>query len=219
MTEHLPFDLLNDFVDHALSADGRAWAAAHLEGCARCRRRLARLRTVVAAAPGLREPEPPPANAWPDIRDRIERMKQVSFPRPGVAPRRARLVRYSAAAVMFVVASSAVTTLVVRRRFQDPSPSPTVAAIPADFVPVERRYLNTARELEGSLSAVERTLPRATVQQVRRSLGVIDSAITEARSALASDPESSVMRDILGKRYEEKLEFLRQAAALSTGVE
>jgi hypothetical protein len=163
--------------------------------------------------------EPAPENAWPEIRGRIERTKHVSFPRPGVAPARARLVRFSAAAVMLVVVSAAVTTLVVRRQSPDPGRIPTVTALPADFVPVERRYLSTARELEGSLSVAERKLPTATVRQVRRSLGVIDSAITEARSALASDPESSVMRDILGKRYEQKLEFLRQAAALSAGDE
>ena len=55
MTEH-PESLLSAFLDLALAPDDRAGVTAHLDGCARCRARLADLRTtsrLVGALPPL----------------------------------------------------------------------------------------------------------------------------------------------------------------------
>jgi anti-sigma factor RsiW len=226
MSEHLTFDTLNEFVDDALSAGARSRAAAHIERCAECRHTVSRLRSVIAAAPGLRQPKPAPPQAWPTIQARIEQSKHVSLPYS--APRQLRRRPFPlAAAVVLFVASAALLTFVALRRSPGPSvvavatPSvrQTTAALPADFAEVERRYLVTARELEGSLNEAEAKLPTETVQQVRANLGVIDSAITEVRSELVRDPANNVMRDILGKSYEQKLDFLRRASALSNGAE
>jgi hypothetical protein len=53
-----------------------------------------------------------------------------------------------------------------------------------------------------------------TVAAIQRSLGVIDTAITQARAALASDPASAFLNKRLNDAQNKKVELLRTAAML-----
>ncbi|HEX2779347.1 MAG TPA: hypothetical protein VHM30_07600, partial [Gemmatimonadaceae bacterium] len=53
-----------------------------------------------------------------------------------------------------------------------------------------------------------------TVQTIEKSLAVIDTAITQARSALAADPASRFLNDQLTHALDKKVELLRTAALL-----
>ena len=56
----------------------------------------------------------------------------------------------------------------------------------------------------------------ATVRTVERALTVIDSAIAEARAALAADPANAALIDILSAHYERKVDLLQRATELSS---
>ena len=53
-----------------------------------------------------------------------------------------------------------------------------------------------------------------TVAAIQRSLGVIDTAITQARAALAADPASAFLNKRLNDAQNKKVELLRTAAML-----
>jgi hypothetical protein len=89
------------------------------------------------------------------------------------------------------------------------------ASFPADLRAVERDYATTIRELTEGLDAERAHLAPETVAAVERSLAVIDSAIVEARSALARDPANVILRDLFSRNYQQKVELLRRATALT----
>jgi hypothetical protein len=61
-------------------------------------------------------------------------------------------------------------------------------------------------------------LSPATVRVVERSLATIDTAIAEARAALASDPANRSLVEILSANYERKVELLQRATELSSSL-
>jgi hypothetical protein len=86
-------------------------------------------------------------------------------------------------------------------------------ALPASLVQLERGYLETVGELTEALNASRGKLAPETVRAVERSLRVIDDAIAEARDALMRDPASALLRDLLSKNYQQKVDLLRRASA------
>ena len=92
----------------------------------------------------------------------------------------------------------------------------TPVALPAGLAATESSYRRTADELQLALETARSSLAPATVATVERSLRVIDSAIVEARTALALDPNNQVLADILASNYERKLDLLRRAAELTS---
>jgi CHASE3 domain sensor protein len=81
---------------------------------------------------------------------------------------------------------------------------------------VDMNYVETVASLRETLDSQRGVLAPSTVRTVDRALAVIDSAIAEARAALASDPANSALVDILSAHYERKVELLQRAAELST---
>lgn len=217
---HLTWEQLNDYADGAIAPDARAEAARHLDSCAECRDTVARLRSLLSTAKAVPAAIDPPADAWPAISGKIERGKVVTLPyalRPSSYGRPARL---AVAAILLVVASSAVTVQVLRRSAAQPNVGPTFTdaalpdtlALPASLVRMERGYLKTVDELTAALNESRAKLAPETVRVVERNLKIIDDAISEARAALSRDPASEVLRDVLSKNYQQKVDLLRRAS-------
>jgi hypothetical protein len=91
-------------------------------------------------------------------------------------------------------------------------PTPT----PELHLAVERSYSATLAELRRTLDTQGATLSPATVRVLERSLATIDTAIAEAREALATDPANEVLVRILSANYERKVELLQRATELSS---
>jgi hypothetical protein len=131
--------------------------------------------------------------------------------------------RLAAAAVFLGVASSAVTVLVVNRtntpavtvsaQPPDGASGVRLVALPPELAATERGYLTTVDELTATLQESHALLAPETVQAVERSLRVIDAAIAEAREALLNDPSSLMVRDLLRRGYEQKVDLLRRTTA------
>ena len=91
----------------------------------------------------------------------------------------------------------------------------TAPATLAEFTAVEKDYIVTADRLSQLLAAHEAQLAPATVATLKESLRIIDSAILEARRALAADPANSALVEMLSGSYEKKLDLLRRTTEMA----
>ena len=69
-------------------------------------------------------------------------------------------------------------------------------------------------DLERVLDQGRGRLDTTTVRVIERNLATIDSAIAQARRALAADSANVYLNSHLAQTMQRKLELLRQAAAL-----
>ena len=237
--QHIEFDILNDYIDDRLGIPERRVIEEHLRTCAECSAELADLRLLLDDVARLPKSVLPTDELWTDIRGSIERSKEIVLPvahvtTPGVQGGRQR-VRFrdtraflAVAAVLLVVLSSGITTLVLRnqnigaysriadrdRRIDQNLGAPSV--LPASFMVAEGKYVSTIDELRTAFEAQRDRLSPTTVKTVDHSLAVIDSAIQEARTALLADPGNRTLVDLLSASYQRKLDLLRRTSELTT---
>ena len=225
MTDHLAFDQLCDLYDRALDTAGAASAHVHLTSCAECASRHAELSMLGAAATALPRAIAPPEDLWAGIRDQLTPRRST-----GLAPLRGwRLGQLAAAAVVIAVASSAMTTLVLRG-YPEATPSQTAGAVsaasrapsetrlaelPTRLAQTEHGYAQSVAALQRTLDERRDSLVPSTVATVERSLRVADSAIAEARMALAHDPANRALVALFASNYQRKIDLLRRATELA----
>ena len=221
MTTHMSWETINDLADGRLSATERTGALAHIRACVACAAQVADLQSVLTSAKAIPGELTPPAEAWTAIADRIDRTKTVTLPvassaRPGLKVSRGQL---AAAALVLVAASSAITSVVMRRESAT-GPGNTVTSVSAaspvtsEVARIEDDYLATASQLRATLERERAGLSASTIATVERSLALIDEAIAEAREALLNDPANDALRSLLRRSHEQKIEFLRRSTAL-----
>jgi len=200
-------DQLSDYLDDELGRPEREALDAHLTGCVSCRVLLEELRRVHARAGMLRD-EPPDRDLWPGISRKI-------------APAQARralvfsVPQLLAAGVALMLVSGGTAWLAGRRGAPVVGPS-AMLATPASKG--EASYAAAIAQLEAALDAgrTSSALDSTTVRALEHSLATIDSAIQDARQALAADPASAYLNHHLADTMRRKLELLRQASALAT---
>jgi hypothetical protein len=215
MMDHPEFDDLNDLVDGALTPERAAAVREHLGSCGRCRTELAALEATIGDAAALPREIAPPPELWREVRGRLaprRHLRAVSFSPTGLA----------AAALLVAALGSGVTALVMRRgegRQDLPHTASAIPArtpaLPATLTSAERHYAESAARLEATLAERRDSLAPATVATVERSLRIADSAIAEARAALARDPANRAIEAILASNYERKIDLLKRANELS----
>lgn len=150
-----------------------------------------------------------------------QRPTTARVPAAPPSPWRRRLTMAAAAAILIAVSFAAGTRYVALRgpagvaAVEDGGARFSPASFPADLRVVERDYAATIRELTEGLETERAHLAPETIAAVERSLAVIDAAIIEARSALARDPANAVLRDLFSRNYQQKVELLRRATALT----
>ena len=69
-----------------------------------------------------------------------------------------------------------------------------------------------------ALEAQRPALAPETIATVEAALRVVDSAIAEGRAALARDPGNAMLAELLAVTYRQKVDVLRRAVALPTGI-
>jgi hypothetical protein len=79
-------------------------------------------------------------------------------------------------------------------------------------------YGQEITRLRTILDARRGDLDTATVSAVEKSLKAIDTAIAEARAALAADASSNFLNEQLNRALEKKLGVLRRVALLPVGA-
>jgi hypothetical protein len=214
-TDHLEDQTLSDLLDDALDATAKAAAERHLSACDACFSRMQRMRLVITHAAALPRTLPAPEREWRQIRARLGATTTVSSP-PWWTRRGALL----AAGLALVIASSAVTAVVVGGRPNVAIAPPPAVVTPTPLTPrlaaLEHEYATVTRDLERELADRKHTLTPETIAAVERSLATIETAIAEARDALARDPGSETLARLLVAGHDQKVELLRHATRLAT---
>lgn len=137
-------------------------------------------------------------------------------------------LKLAAAAVALIVVTSAVTTVLVRDQAGNRDDAATtvagaatnasLAGLEATFVrdmEVENQYSSAIADMVAALEANRDQLPPETVQLIEENLRIIDEAIQHSLAALESAPQSLPLQQAVMTSYERKLDFLRQAAAIT----
>lgn len=234
-------DMLSEYLESTLSLPARAQLDAHAASCARCAEILADVRSIIDRAGALPVLEPS-RDLWSDVAARLD-APVVSIATAPSARRQLRMPRWAglaAAAAVLIVATSLITR---QTMLNDPA-TPTVAPIAARPTPIaqpaeslgaetttvsvantaaplrtrERAAVTYGREIERLESIVrvrESALDPATLAIIENSMRIIDSALVEARAALARDTASRFLIEQVDKTLEKKMELLRSVSLLA----
>lgn len=132
-------------------------------------------------------------------------------------------LKLAAAAVALIVVTSTVTTWIVRDSTGAANDAQTTIARTIDgpgaafagYSDVQDQYAAAIADLTAAVEAERDRLPPETVELIEENLRVIDGAIRESLAALRSSPESLPLQQAVMTSYERKLDFLRQAAAVT----
>lgn len=235
-------DLLSDYLENTISLPMRAAVDGHVASCARCSAVLADVRSIVdraAALPALK----PSRDLWSGIEERLDTpVVSIDAARPSV--RRMRVpawVGLAAAAAVLIVVTSVVTRQWVTSRDEatpNVAATPTVApaqpeslgaalspisTAPAPNAPSAARehvsaavtYAREIARLETFVRQRGEALDPTTKAIVENSMRIIDSALVEARAALARDPASRFLTDQVDQTLQKKMELLRTVSLLA----
>jgi hypothetical protein len=179
--------------------------------------KLRDLMNEVAALPTSIEPPP---ESWAKIRAEIE-VAPIVVARPAFWQRPMFL---AAAALVIIAGSSAITAIAIKYRgdnariaAQRALASPNELTSLAQFTIVESDYLRAVNDLSATLESEQRNLSPETVAKLRESIKIIDSAILEARNALAADPANKALMQILANSYEQKVDLLKRTTEMARG--
>ena len=178
------------------------------------------LRDLQTRARALPREIAPPDDAWNAIKAEIEKPARpsasVSLPRVQRFWQRPAFL--AAAALLLVSASSLVTIAFINDRARQPASmvaaestrSESGPSTFAEFASVENDYISSVNQLSAVLESERTTLSPETVAKLKKSLGVIDAAILEARRALAADPANKAIIEMLNASYNQKLDLLKR---------
>ena len=214
---------LSEYIDGTLAATERGALEAHLASCAACGTTLDELRRVVARARAL-DDRPPASDLWPAIAEQIGVSSGAHRVVSLAAHRTRRRVTFTvpqlaAAAALLLLLGSGGAYLALHR-----PPAGAIAqrgdltVSPVGWVEkTSSRYDAAVAELQSALEQGRASgrLDSATVRVLTQSLVTIDSAIVQARRALAADPGSAYLNQHLADTMRRKLELLRRAGALA----
>jgi predicted anti-sigma-YlaC factor YlaD len=212
-------DRLSEYLDGTLAGSERAALDAHLAGCAACAATLEELRRVVARAQSLQD-RPPATDLWPGVAERIG----VSPDVVSLPARRARRVAFSipqliAASLALVVLGSGAAWLMFRQPVEvavrRAGPATTITLVSwADSAIVSSNA--DVLVLRAALDAGRHSgrIDSATVRVLEQSLATIDTAVAQARRALAADPNSVYLHQHIARTLRRKSDFVARASTL-----
>jgi predicted anti-sigma-YlaC factor YlaD len=212
MSTHLSAEQLQDHADGALTSEDHALVERHLAICTACAAESFALHALLAdlaALPGVA----PARDLLPGIAARID---AETIPAGEWTLMRAR-PWLAAAAALLVVLSASLTWLLTRPAVPAGTEARPLASAEADaFLSTDAEYARAAAELETLLRINRAALEPEVAQVLEHTLATIDMALTEAREALARDPDNALLSGLLLASHEKKLDVLRQAAGLAS---
>lgn len=234
MTKRHWTDELSDYLNDDLPQASRLELEAHLSGCGECRGVLEDLRAVVARAGDL-EDSPPESDLWAGLAQAIKAAPQeddqvidLSTRRAGSTPvevdRRVKLtvLQLVAASVVMMMASGALAWSLrpVAQGSASAGELQPAVVLPASLAdrPNLSGYTQEVAQLEALISEHRDELTPNTVRILEKNLAIIDRAIEESSEALATDPGNEYLLEHLGRAFERKVDYLRNASLISGWV-
>ena len=241
-SEHVDFDVLNDYVDDLLDQQTALAVSEHLSGCSECSVQYAKLTSVLTSVGELPKSVLPPDDMWGELKQILEQRKEIVLPVPAAKPGSGSRVNVAAptpwrsrafmaaAAVILVAVSSGITAVVLQNRYETKfaksapdfrapvAPETDNPGLLISFRLAEGEYNRAISQLVQSVDQQRDRLNPETIRTVDRSLAVVDSAIAEAKAALLADPNNGTLVDLLSASYQRKLDLLRRTSELSTRI-
>jgi hypothetical protein len=232
---HPSEEIINGYIEDALTPPERLEVERHLESCGDCRDLAADLREIRNVARSL-DPREPPARAW----SRLERAIQLDASHAmekRTSP--ARLIdrvlgarvknptaMWLAAAAVLVVATfvglrfaidrgrSSQAPAVATTVLQSTAPDASAQTVEAELRAAEAHYDKAIKGLEQIATNQQTTLDPNTAATLKKNLAVIDQAISESRAAVRAQPTSEPAVSSLMDNFKTKLALLQDTVAL-----
>ena len=232
-------DLLSEYLENTISLPLRAAVDGHVASCERCAAVLADVRSIVDRAAALPELKPS-HDLWSGIEARLDAPVVPISAAPSA--RRFRVptwIGLSAAAVVLIAVTSVVTRQWVSGG-EKTTPSVATAPTPPTARPGSLGTESTAVAPVTPVSATNRervsaavtygreiarleafvrqrgdSLDPTTKAIIENRMRIIDSALVEARAALARDPASRFQTDQVDQTLQKKMELLRTVTLLA----
>jgi len=212
---------LDDLLDGRAEHPGRAALEAHVAGCPSCRALVADVRAIRVAARTLEPIEPPPA-VWAAVRARVDSGRVAASP----LSRFDRLVVWATgwggvlqpAAAVAVLALLVSSLVWVGTRLGGAPPRLSAGqsggSAPVEFAVAEAEYSDAIARLEEAAGGAPGGLDPVTNAALRATIDEIDSAIGEARDALARQPGDEWSQESLLDALGSKVALLQDTVAL-----
>jgi anti-sigma factor RsiW len=212
-SEHPDLERLNDLLDHELDPREERRIQLHLADCADCRRSFEELSAIVALARELPAPEPP-ERVWQSI--------SKSLSSPG-ASRHSRSWVYPALAVAATLVLGLSIWLMLRSSAPAPASTAAEQAALANMVTeelkaAEAHYDRAIVGLEQIIAQNQGVLPGEIATVLNQNLDLIENAISESRTAIATDPQSPVAQESLLSALRSKVALLQNTILLINEV-
>jgi hypothetical protein len=207
---HLTFEQISELAETRVP---RAESRQHLDACAECRATLERVQRLLDAAHALPREVAPPSEVWTAMQTRVRAIPKR------VASRRGKVGWLAAAAtIVFVVGAALLMPASFgKSRGKGAVVQSPVTSRPSQVVlAVAQNYEPALADLRRTLDQQRATLSPSTLQVIERAVATCDSAIAEARAALASDPANQALLQILSAQFEHKVELLQRATQLTS---
>lgn len=224
---------LSEYLDGELSSSDARALEAHVATCAACSRTLDELRRVVARA-GALEDRPPQKDLWAGVARRIgvsvpsevvdlserreQRRRRFSFSLPQLAAAAVVLITASGAGVWAVISGRQPAAVGDQRiaNGQLTADGGRLTASPVAWVDsTQAAFDESVTQLRHALEEGRGRLDTVTVRVLEENLRAIDTAIAQARAALAADPGSAYLSQHLAKTMRTKLELLQRAQSIA----
>lgn len=221
---HPTDETLQRLVDGELPSATDMPVRAHLEACMECRKRASDLEALIARVGALLPSIEPEEDLWPGIAERFgaatESEGVTSGGRGKSSVRRSAWNRDALRAVAWITAAAAILTVGIGLgrslpRASGPIALETSVATPPTITLVadEAAYDATVADLREVLAGMRADLQPETVEAIEENLRIIDSAIDDARAALAADPASDFLLHRISIYKQTKLDVLRAATS------
>jgi len=221
-------DLLSSYLDGELNDVEQHRLELHLEECSTCQGVLADLRAIIAAAPYYQGRDPS-RDLWPAISRYLKSEARVvplhrspghledaaALLHPPAQRRRLAWPVLLAASLLIALVSGGTVWLAIRGAAPDSLPqriTETGNTASQNVAFAESQYDAAVADLEKLLADGGDKLDTATVRVLRQSLRKIDTAIAEARAAVARDSNNAFLSRQLTANMRKKLNLLRAVA-------
>ena len=209
---------LGDYVDRTLPAPARAALDAHLAACPACAALAADLQAIRAAVFTL-DQHTPPARVWAKIAAAIEPPRPaprgwLAWP-SGWQPLAAGAVAVVLTASLWWVGQGLLPAAEADRRA---IAAGQAAAADRSLQYAEAHFNTAIAGLEAVTLSGGSALDPLTASVLQANLTVIDAAIVESRTALASEPESDLAQQSLIEALHTKVVLLQDTLTLINGA-
>jgi anti-sigma factor RsiW len=222
---------LDDYLDGTADALTRVALEAHLEGCPTCPALVTDVRAIRRAAHAL-GPIEPPAHAWPQLQARLtldaparpSRLDRLGLPIS--EPASSRFARYfgwrtlqaAGAVAGLVLVVSSLAWVGTRLAIAPPRVADGSGAL-AEFQLAEAEYTDAIARLQEAADVAGPRLDALTTATLQSSIDDIDSAIGDAREALAREPGDALSQESLLDALGSKVALLQDTVSLAGDIE